>query len=251
MSNSTPYGTNPPIVQSTSSASHPMVPPSMLLSSHSMMISDPAIRAAMRRNSKLTQISLIMLAVVSLCCLAFAVVFAVGQIRINRAEVAEAEQRSREVQHVVAQVVRNTAIDEEEPVFEERRVYFNISSIPSGASVYVDGLFVGETSDDKSLEKQFAQSNATSQVVVALDGYYVAKKSFSHASDFSDTVTLEKRPVVHAVVREKKKEDPRGESEVTRNRAVIISAGSERTTTAENPGSKKAAPPASDIILPD
>ena len=101
MSNTTPSGTDAPVVQSVPSASHPMVPPPGLMS-QSLMISDPSIRAAVRRNSKLTQIALVILAVVALGCFAFAVLFASNQINDNRNAVQSAEQAARAKQIVVA-----------------------------------------------------------------------------------------------------------------------------------------------------
>ena len=127
MSNTTPSGTDAPVVQSVPSASHPMVPPPGLMS-QSLMISDPSIRAAVRRNSKLTQIALVILAVVALGCFAFAVLFASNQINDNRNAVQSAEQAARAKQIVVAQAMRSAVIEDEDPVVEEKRVYFNISS---------------------------------------------------------------------------------------------------------------------------
>ena len=244
MSNTTPSGTDAPVVQSVPSASHPMVPPPGLMS-QSLMISDPSIRAAVRRNSKLTQIALVILAVVALGCFAFAVLFASNQINDNRNAVQSAEQAARAKQIVVAQAMRSAVIEDEDPVVEEKRVYFNISSAPPGADVYVDGLFVGQTGD--SLEKRFKQSNATSQVIVALDGYYVEKLSFSHAKDFSELVTLNEIPVVQAVVKEKV-----DKGEVTTNNAIVVGVPSARPTKAKKADAKQAAAvPADDIILPD
>ena len=238
MSNTTPSGTDAPVVQSVPSASHPMVPPPGLMS-QSLMISDPSIRAAVRRNSKLTQIAL------ALGCFAFAVLFASNQINDNRNAVQSAEQAARAKQIVVAQAMRSAVIEDEDLVVEEKRVYFNISSSPPGADVYVDGLFVGQTGD--SLEKRFKQSNATSQVIVALDGYYVEKLSFSHAKDFSELVTLNEIPVVQAVVKEKV-----DKGEVTTNNAIVVGVPSARPTKAKKADAKQAAAvPADDIILPD
>ena len=221
-----------------------MVPPPGLMS-QSLMISDPSIRAAVRRNSKLTQIALVILAVVALGCFAFAVLFASNQINDNRNAVQSAEQAARAKQIVVAQAMRSAVIEDEDPVVEEKRVYFNISSSPPGADVYVDGLFVGQTGD--SLEKRFKQSNATSQVIVALDGYYVEKLSFSHAKAFSELVTLNEIPVVQAVVKEKV-----DKGEVTTNNAIVVGVPSARPTKAKKADAKQAAAvPADDIILPD
>ena len=185
------------------------------------------------------------MAVVALGCFAFAVLFASNQINDNRNAVQSAEQAARAKQIVVAQAMRSAVIEDEDPVVEEKRVYFNISSSPPGADVYVDGLFVGQTGD--SLEKRFKQSNATSQVIVALDGYYVEKLSFSHAKDFSELVTLNEIPVVQAVVKEKV-----DKGEVTTNNAIVVGVPSARPTKAKKADAKQAAAvPADDIILPD
>ncbi len=247
MSNTTPSGTDAPAVQSVASSSHPMVTPSLLTSSPALISSDPSIHAG-RRRSRPVQVLLILLAAVALLCLVWAIFISINTIRDNKVSAQKEEQLAHEIKHVAAQAVRggSDGAEEDAAAGDDNRIYLNISSIPSGADVYLDGLYIGRTDDEKALEKRIAKSESNSQLIVARSGYLVAKKTFSRGNDFSDTVTLEEIPVVQAAEKKPKSGD------VTVNKAKVVGVPAAREAKKSGKkGTQTIVAEESGIILPD
>lgn len=248
---------------SQSNPSQPLVNSSLMVSSPVLMASDPSIQL-MRRNSKVAQISLFGLAIVALGCFVLTIFSALGQVKQNQIDAANLEKRAQETRHVNAQLVTDNVEDIENvgelQATDENKIYLNLSSIPSGANVYLDGMYIGQTDDINTFEKRIEKSDENAKIVLALDGYEVAKRSFVRSADFSDTIVLSKVVAAAPVARENVAKD---KGDVVANKAMVIgvptakptkkagSANSGSSKAKKDAGKKAAQPAASDIILPD
>jgi hypothetical protein len=127
----------------------------------------------------------------------------------------------------------------------------SLNSKPSGASVYLNGFYIGDTPIN---EKKFKKSNENIELVMVKEDHEVARRLIKLVDEiYSDTLTLapkiiEQTPSHHKAV---------AKEGVVANKAVVITQpapAQKKKTTAAKKNSAAAQAPAQDdmgIVLPD
>ena len=224
--------------------SNPSIP-SLQLSDPSLQVpSDPSLKA-MRNNSKVLQIALIILTV----CAVGALVWTGTLFHQKRQEVKAAAAKEEEMAWMIKPLnvqpvsINTYAMQQSD---EEPYMHFSLFTTPPGADVYRDGVFLGPTPIE---QYKFPQENKSSNIIIVRDGYEIARKTVSMAENFSVAVQLKE-----IVVQAKAAKAPEVKEGVTVNQAIMIT-NQESTTSKKGKkgGGKKAAAPSndSDIVLPD
>ncbi|MBQ9244622.1 MAG: hypothetical protein IJ165_15590 [Proteobacteria bacterium] len=228
------------------------------------VVSDPSIRAV-KTNSKLIHILLIIFVLFAVIAIAFSVFLLMKQGRENEEAAARLKSAAEEVKRINAQNYRSEAAlvnDDDTEGADDHFMFFSLFSTPPGADVYRDGLFLGSTPIE---QKKVLKSDEASEFVVVLDGYTIERRTIPMNENFSDAVTLEKKiPLGVAGAGVKRQEEapaPENGDAVVANRAVLINTAETEEPADNKPkkpskGSKKDSPQKqpvvdSGIVLPD
>ena len=226
--------------------------PSMQLSNPSLLISDPSIRAT-KQNQRLSRILMLLLVLVALVALVTSTILAIKQFKADEMDAKARYNAAWAVKHVNPVRFQDTltSLEEETAVPEDKIIYLSVSSVPTGANVYLDGNFIGTTNEQGMIEKKLHAQEGEGRLILALDGYQIARKSFSLENDFSETIVLEPipEPVIEAprVVEKTTEKD----NAVVENKAVVI--GGQSSTGTSKKSKKKSEAKAQEVqfVLPD
>ena len=226
--------------------------PSMQLSNPSLLISDPSIRAT-KQNQRLSRILMLLLVLIALVALVTSTILAIKQFKADEMDAKARYNAAWAVKHVNPVRFQDTltSLEEETAVPEDKIIYLSVSSVPTGANVYLDGNFIGTTNEQGMIEKKLHAQEGEGRLILALDGYQIARKSFSLENDFSETIVLEPipEPVIEAprVVEKTTEKD----NAVVENKAVVI--GGQSSTGTSKKSKKKSEAKAQEVqfVLPD
>ena len=226
--------------------------PSMQLSNPSLLISDPSIRAT-KQNQRLSRILMLLLVLIALVALVTSTILAIKQFKADEMDAKARYNAAWAVKHVNPVRFQDTltSLEEETAVPEDKIIYLSVSSVPTGANVYLDGNFIGTTNEQGMIEKKLHAQEGEGRLILALDGYQIARKSFSLENDFSETIILEPipEPVIEAprVVEKTTEKD----NAVVENKAVVI--GGQSSTGTSKKSKKKSEAKAQEVqfVLPD
>lgn len=201
-------------------------------------VSDPSIRAV-KTNSKLIHILLMIFVLFAVIAIAFSVFLLMKQGRDNEEAAARMKNAAEEVKRINAQNYRSEEAlvnDADTEGTDDHFMFFSLFSTPPGADVYRDGLFLGSTPIE---QKKILKADEASEFVVVLDGYMIERRTIPMNENFSDAVTLEKKMplgMAGAVVKRQEEEPAPGNNgdAVVANRAVLIN-----TAEPEKPADSK------------
>lgn len=224
----------------------------MQLSNPSLLISDPSIRAT-KQNQRLSRILMLLLVLIALVALVTSTILAIKQFKADEMDAKARYNAAWAVKHVNPVRFQDTltSLEEETAGPEDKIIYLSVSSVPTGANVYLDGNFIGTTNEQGMIEKKLHAQEGEGRLILALDGYQIARKSFSLENDFSETIILEPipEPVIEAprVVEKTTEKD----NAVVENKAVVI--GGQSSTGTSKKSKKKSEAKAQEVqfVLPD
>ena len=226
--------------------------PSMQLSNPSLLISDPSIRAT-KQNQRLSRILMLLLVLIALVALVTSTILAIKQFKADEMDAKARYNAAWAVKHVNPVRFQDTltSLEEETAVPEDKIIYLSVSSVPTGANVYLDGNFIGTTNEQGMIEKKLHAQEGEGRLILALDGYQIARKSFSLENDFSETIVLEPipEPVIEAprVVEKTTEKD----NAVVENKAVVIGVQSSTGTSKKSKKKSEAKAQEVQFVLPD
>ena len=226
--------------------------PSVQLSNPSLLISDPSIRAT-KQNQRLSRILMLLLVLIALVALVTSTILAIKQFKADEMDAKARYNAAWAVKHVNPVRFQDTltSLEEETAVPEDKIIYLSVSSVPTGANVYLDGNFIGTTNEQGMIEKKLHAQEGEGRLILALDGYQIARKSFSLENDFSETIVLEPipEPVIEAprVVEKTTEKD----NAVVENKAVVIGVQSSTGTSKKSKKKSEAKAQEVQFVLPD
>lgn len=203
-----------------------------------------------RRNKKLANACLTLLACVGLLGLATTTYLTISEMKRNKTEVELEQQKALAVEDLIATKVISDSLEINDNE-NDNMTLLSLNSKPSGASVYLNGFYIGDTPIN---EKKFKKSNENIELVMVKEDHEVARRLIKLVDEiYSDTLTLapkiiEQTPSHHKAV---------AKEGVVANKAVVITQpapAQKKKTTAAKKNSAAAQAPAQDdigIVLPD
>ncbi len=134
----------------------------------------------------------------------------------------------------------------------DNTILFTLHSNPSEAEVYKDGEFIGVTS---IYDMKFPKSDSDADIVVATDGYNVARLTFDMSRGFSENITLD--PIV---VERSHRSGPRPEAapvdqpsdgSINSAKPKVVGVAADSKTTGKNKKKDSTAPAAPVFVVPE
>lgn len=220
----------------------------------SVNVSQPSLTAmnkSSRRSQKIANTCLVLLVIVGLLGLAASTYLFINKMNQNKIDTEKEQLEAHAVQRLaVTRAIVEDVLNPSDSEDENNMVILSLYSKPSGASVYFDGFYVGETPIN---EKKMLKSNDSIDVVMFKEDHEVARRKIPLTEEtYSDTLTLvkivEQAPAVQKTV---------VQEGVVANKAVVIMDTQKAKPKAKKTGSSKkkdaAAPESVDmgIVLPD
>ena len=129
---------------------------------------------------------------------------------------------------------------------DEEKIDFSLFTIPSGADVYRDGIYIGTTPID---QKKLVRSDNESAFAVLLEGYEVERINIQLDESYSNALTLTKSAVVVAPL---PSAAPKPVADgVVANKAVVITDTAGAQKQHKGKGKKEKESSINDFVLPD
>ena len=216
--------------------SYPVSDPSM------RVVSDPSIRG-MKKNTRILQISLVILVIVALVALGVTVLLFIKETEKVKSDALKAEEGAMMPRRINVQAISandSVPVPEEDEAF----VHFSLFSTPPGAEVYQDGLFLGTTPIDQRL---LPKEDKSSNIVVVMEGHEIVRKTVRMNENFSDAVQL--REVASA--QPKQGRPQKAGDGVTANQAIIVTTQTSDKSSRRKRKGGQGNPGSGDIVLPD
>lgn len=164
-------------------------------------------------------IVVIILVCVGVLGLAITCYLSIAKINQNKIDAENEKTKAFEVQRLTAtrvildEELEGTSNDEE----EEKTILLSLYSKPSGAAIFFNGIYIGDTPID---ERKMLKSADNLEIVASLDGYETARRTVSLSEDTSEILTLNEVIIERVYVQKEQKSAP--QDGVVANNAVVI-----------------------------